>query len=105
MVSHAGCILVGLLSGGFLAWLAPLIVLLTKGKESAFVRRHAAESLNFQLTMLGIYILAWILWLVFIGVILSIAQTVFWLIVVIMASVAANDGREYRYPLTLRLVS
>ena len=35
-----------------LAFLGPLIVMLTKGNESAYVRRQAVESLNFQLSIL-----------------------------------------------------
>ena len=32
--------------------LGPLVVLILKGNESAFVRRHAVESLNFQISLL-----------------------------------------------------
>ena len=35
-----------------LAFLGPLVVLFTKGTSSGYVRRHAVESLNFQLSML-----------------------------------------------------
>ncbi|MGE3289249.1 MAG: DUF4870 domain-containing protein [Pseudonocardia sp.] len=105
MLAHLGCLIIGLITGGFLAWLAPLIVMLTKGNESAFVRRHAVESLNFQITMIIVWAVAVVLTFVLIGFFVLLAQAVFWLIVVIMASVAANNGQEYRYPLTIRMVS
>jgi len=79
--------------------------MVTKGNESAFVRRHAVESLNFQITMIIVWVVGVVLTFVLIGFLILLAQVVFWLIVVIMASVAANNGQEYRYPLTLRMVT
>lgn len=103
MAAHIGCLAAGLFFG--LAFVAPLIVLLTKGNESPFIRRHAVESLNFQITMIIVALVAFVLSFVLIGFFIWIAQAIFWLIVVIMATVAASNGQEYRYPLTLRLVS
>ena len=45
----------------FLGFVAPLIVLLVFGPRSAFVRAHAVESLNFNLTWLLYGIIAVIL--------------------------------------------
>lgn len=105
MLAHLGCLLIGLVTGGALAWLAPLIVMVTKGNESPFVRRHAVESLNFQITQFIVAVVCWLLAFVLIGFVLLLVQAVFWLIVVIMASVAANGGQEYHYPITIRMVS
>jgi len=97
--------------GVFVAWLiglailAPLVVFLVKGNESPFVRSHAVESLNFQITALLAAIVSAVLMLVIIGFFMLLALAVAYVILVIMATVAASNGREYRYPLTLRLVS
>jgi len=106
MGAHLGSIVAGLLSGGLLAWLAPLIVMLTKGNESPFIRTHAVESLNFQITAVIVSIVGAILTFLTLGVfgLVMLGYVIFWLIVVIMATVAGSNGREYRYPLTLRLV-
>jgi len=43
MLSHLGGIVLG--------FLAPLIIMLTKGNESPYTKRHAVEALNFQITL------------------------------------------------------
>ena len=50
MFAHLGAIIASIVSG--MAFLGPLIVMLTQGQKSAFVRRHAVESLNFHLQIL-----------------------------------------------------
>lgn len=103
MAAHIGSMAAGIVLG--LAVLAPLIVMLTKGNESAFVRRHAVESLNFQITALIAAIVSTILVFAFVGAVLWLVLIVCWLVFVIMGTVAASNGREFRYPLALRLVS
>jgi uncharacterized protein len=97
--------------GSFLAaWaalglLAPLIVLLTKGSESAYVRRHAVESLNFQINALVYTVVFALLIIVLIGIPLLIAYAIFYAICVILATVRSSNGEEYRYPMTVRLIT
>jgi uncharacterized Tic20 family protein len=45
-----------------------------------------------------------ILSLIVIGIPIAIALVVFWAVMVIMASIKANEGQRYRYPLNLRLI-
>ncbi|MEO9222439.1 MAG: DUF4870 domain-containing protein, partial [Mycobacteriaceae bacterium] len=59
MLAHLGGIVLG--------FLAPLIVMLTKGNESPFTRRQAVEALNFQITVLIGYVIASVLMFVLIG--------------------------------------
>src|SRR4051794_31449463 len=102
MAAHVGVFVAAYIALGLVA---PLIVLLVKGNDSAFVRRHAVESLNFQITALLAGIVSAVLTLVVIGFFMLVALVIVYLIFVIMATVAASKGQEYRYPLTLRLVS
>lgn len=83
---------------------APLIVLLIKGNSSAFVRRHAVESLNFQINALVYTVLFGLLIFLGIGLVLLPLYGLFYLVFVIVATVRASGGQEYRYPLTIRLV-
>jgi uncharacterized protein len=82
----------------------PLIIYLIKKDESPFVAHHARESLNFQITIILAYIAAILTMILLIGFFL------FWLvgivntILVIVASIRANDGHLYRYPFSLRLI-
>ncbi len=97
------------------AWVAmgiigPLVVLLLKGNESPFVRRHAVESLNFQISLLIYIAIAGIVAIVTLGlallVILPIVLVVaiFALVAIIMGTLAANRGEDFRYPLCMRFV-
>ena len=88
-----------------LGLLAPLAVLLFKGSESPYVRRHAVESLNFQINALVYTVVFFVLVFVFIGFVLLPLYAVFYLITVIIGSVRASRGEDWRYPLTIRFVS
>ena len=88
----------------FLGFVAPLIVLLVFGPRSAFVRANAVESLNFNLSWLLYGIIAVILAIVLIGFVILIVLGIAYLVLVIVASVKANNGEVYRYPATIRFV-
>jgi uncharacterized Tic20 family protein len=87
-----------------LAFLGPLIVMLTKGNESEWVRRNAVESLNFQLSILIYGAISLALCFVLIGFVLLPIVGLAWLVCTIIGSVKAARGEEYRYPLTIRMV-
>lgn len=88
-----------------LAFLGPLLVLLVKGNESPWIRRHSVESLNFQISILIYALISGLLLLVLIGFVLLPLVGLFWLIFTIIGSVKASNGEDYRYPLTIRMVS
>jgi hypothetical protein len=91
-----------------LGFLAPLAVILFFGKRSSFVRAHAYESLNFQLTTLLVLAAGGLFGAVTLGLglvvllPLGLIWVVFYLVVVIQAALRARRGAPYRYPLTLR---
>ncbi len=98
-LSHIGALL--------LFWVAPLITYLMYKDRSQFVRSHAAESLNFQLTLMIAYVGTWILTIVTFGLLsfLPFLIIVFAIVFAIIAGVAANGGKNYRYPVAIRMVS
>ena len=106
--SHWGTLVAAWLAMGFIA---PLVIMLTVGNQSPFVRRHAVESLNFQISLLIYSAVAILFSLLTFGlgliivIPLGLIVLVLVLVVLIQASVKAGNGEEYRYPLTLRLVS
>jgi uncharacterized Tic20 family protein len=102
LAAHVGTFVAAWFAMGFLA---PLVIMLVKGKDSPFVRRHAVESLNFQISLLIYLVVSAILALVLIGFVLMAAVGVFALVVIILATVKAANGEEYRYPLCIRMVS
>lgn len=84
--------------------IGPLVIWLIKKDQSAFVNEQGKESLNFQISVAIYGIISAILIIVLIGILTSIALGIYWLVMVILASVKANDGISYRYPLTIRFL-
>ncbi len=88
-----------------IAWIfAPLIIYLLKKDDSYYVRDHAKESLNFQLTLLIAYLVAFMLVIVVIGVFLLAVIGFMQLVLVIVATIKAADNQLYRYPFTIRFI-
>jgi len=106
-VAHIGALVAAWFALGVLG---PLTVLVLKGNDSAFVRRHAVESLNFQISLFIYGVIAALLAIFTLGVALIIEiplaaiAIVLALVVIIQATLAANRGEDYRYPLCIRLV-
>ncbi len=84
--------------------IGPLIVWQVK-KDMPFVEDQGKEALNFQITVTLAAIVCFILMFVFIGVLLLPVVGIAALVLTIIAGIKANGGEEYRYPLTLRLIS
>ena len=112
LVAQIGTLVAAYVALGFLA---PLIVLLVKGDDSPFVRRHAVESLNFQISLLIYSLVGGVLGFLFavltvgLGLIVLVPLVIVLAIVVlaliIIATVRASNGEDYRYPLTIRFIS
>jgi uncharacterized protein len=102
LASHLGSFLAAWFALGLLC---PLIVMLVKGNDSPFIRRHAVESLNFQINALIWTVVFGLLMIVVIGFVLLPLYGVFYLVCVVWATIKASRGEEVRYPLTFRLVS
>jgi len=96
------------LAGFFVPWaghiLGPLIVWLAKRGDSAEIDAHGKESLNFQISMLIYNVVAGVLCLVLIGFVILGILHILNLVLVIVASIQASEGKFYRYPLAIRLI-
>ena len=97
LLSHLSFFILGII--------APLIIMLTLGARSPYVRHHAVEALNFHITVWIAVIVSFVLLLVVIGALLLPTVFVVGAIFTIIAAVQAYQGNLYRYPLTIRLVS
>ena len=104
LVSHWGGALGMLVTFGLGGWIAPLVVLFTKGKQSATVRTHAVDALNFQLLWSIVGALVWLV---------TWRLPVFWPLLVVTAigvvfgvigGLRANEGRLYQYPASPRMI-
>jgi uncharacterized Tic20 family protein len=91
---------------GPLAILGPLIIWLIKKDQHQFIDEQGKESVNFQITVLIAMVALFILGFITCGVgfflmpVVAIVDIVF----CIIATIKANSGEHYRYPIALRLV-
>jgi uncharacterized Tic20 family protein len=90
--------------------LAGFVVWFLKREESPLIRSHATEAFNFNLSMC-IYVcvgLFFVLSTLGLGVILylpvALVFSICWIWCTLRAAFAGFDGREYRYPITLRIL-
>jgi uncharacterized Tic20 family protein len=103
MLCHLSA-LVALIGFPFGSILGPLIWWLIKKNESSFVDAQGREALNFGLSTLIYALVCLPLCLILIGIPMLLALGVFWVIMVVMSSIRANEGRAVRYPLTIRFL-
>jgi uncharacterized protein len=102
--------LTGLFTGGIGNIVGPLVIWLIKKDTMPFAADQAREALNFNITLLLVTVVLFLITLVTfglgavltmpIGLLLGIA----WLVLTVLGAMKANDGVAYRYPFALRLV-
>lgn len=85
--------------------IAPLVIWQVYKDRSPYVTYHAKESLNFQITVAIAGAICFILIFVLIGIFLIWIVGLAALILTVIAGIRANNGENYRYPFSLRLVS
>lgn len=96
------------LSGILLGFIVPLVVwLINKDKaDKDFIIDQSKEALNFNLTLLFVYIALFVLTIVTLGL-ASPLTFLLWLVSIVffvLAGLAANRGERYRYPVAIRLI-
>lgn len=98
----AALIQLGAIGAGFIV---PLLGLLLLGKRGPFVREHAVAALNWHITLVLIYFVSTILFVVVIGYLLFLAALVLSIVFGIIATQHAHRGQLYTYPLAIKFVS
>ncbi|MFL5339926.1 MAG: DUF4870 domain-containing protein [Gemmataceae bacterium] len=105
MLCHLSALATLVVPGGSIG--GPLVSWLIKKDQSAFIDRHGKESLNFQLNILIYFVITFALGFATFGVgwLLTAAVGVYGIVMPILAGLKANEGREYQYPYTFRLIN
>jgi hypothetical protein len=93
------------LGGIFFSFVAPLVVYLIYRDRDPFVRRASAQALNFQIILIIGYVISGILLIVIIGLFTYAALFVCAIVFPILASIAANKGENYDYPLIPQMIN
>ena len=88
------------------ALVGPLVVYLISKDDPAkqMTRWHAAEALNFHLTLTIAMFVSFILIFVLIGIVLVFGLMIWAAVLGVIAAVAASRREPYRYPATFRFV-
>jgi uncharacterized Tic20 family protein len=87
-------------------FIGPLIIWLAKKDDDPETDWHGRESLNFQINMVIVWLVAWPLWcLCFLGLFIHIVLPFYAIGMAIIASIQAADCKRFRYPWTLRLIN
>ena len=85
--------------------ISTLVIWLIKKDESAFMNKAGKELLNFQISLFIYAIGCGLLSCIVIGIPLLIAVAIAALVFSIIGLVRITEGKIYRYPATLRLIS
>jgi uncharacterized Tic20 family protein len=93
------------LLGIFFGFVPSLVIWLIKKDESSFATAQAKEALNFQITLIIGWAIAFALTFILIGAFLFPVLWILNLVFCIIAAVAASKGQAYRYPFALRLIN
>jgi uncharacterized Tic20 family protein len=89
---------------GIPSLVGPLVVWLLN-RDDPYVEAQAKDALNFNISFFLYGLVAAISIIVLVGVVALPAVLVTWFVLVIVASVKAANGENYRYPLTIEFVS
>ncbi len=104
--------LTGLLTGGIGYIVGPLIIWQVKKDTMPFAASEAKEALNFNIS--------WLLWALILGAVTFVLMLfvigvlllpvlaglgIAWVVFTIIGGLKANEGKPYRYPLTIRFIS
>ena len=81
--------------------LGPFVFWLIKKPESELVDRHGKAALNFQISSTIYFIGMGFLVFVFIGIPMLILYSIFWFIMVIVATIRAADEQDPNYLLSI----
>jgi uncharacterized Tic20 family protein len=84
--------------------IGPLVVWLVKKDESVAVDIAGRESVNFAITITIVGIVGFVLVFFGIGICILLVLPVLHAVPIIIAAIKASDGRQWRYPVNIRLV-
>ena len=90
--------------GVFSNVLVPVIAYLLLRDRGQFVREHTRVALNFHITMAIAYFAGVLTTVLGIGVLVITATGIVSIVFGVIAALAANQGRSYRYPLSIEFV-
>ena len=86
------------------SFFGPILFLILADDDDELVKQNAKNALNFQIVVFAALVVAGVLSLAFIGLLLFPIIGIVDLVLVLIATVRANDGQVYEYPYTPAIV-
>jgi uncharacterized Tic20 family protein len=84
--------------------IGPLICWLSRKDDSLWVDRNGKSSLNFQISLLLYMVLAIPLCFILVGIPIVVFLGILKIICIIIGSVKASKGEDFRYPLSIPFI-
>jgi|SRR6056297_3481129 len=84
----------------FASFLGPILFLVLADDDDELVKQNAKSALNFQIVVFVAFAVSGLLTLALVGFLLLPVVAVIDLVLVLIATVRANDGEVYKYPYT-----
>jgi len=104
LINHFGGAAGAFVSGGVGGWIVPLIVLLSQGNRSPYLRSEAVKALNFQVLWSIIGVIGWATACIGIGILITAAAWLVATIFGVVAGIKANNNEPFNYPLTVQII-
>lgn len=110
MLAHIIAVIASVVSGGTIAFVAPLVIWMMYKDRSALVAFHGKQNLNLQITSLLVGFAAVVIGVLTIGIGFFITlplwglYVLYALIISIVAGVKANNGEYYNIPMVINFV-
>ena len=101
---YAGWVVLALVITLGASFLGPLLFLVLADDDDELVKRNAKNSLNFQIVVFIAMIVSGLLTAVLVGFLLLPLIGLLDLVLVVMATLKANEGQVYSYPYTPNIV-
>lgn len=108
ILAHLLGMVICLISGSGLGFVAPLVIWLMKKDESLFIAQHAKQAMIFQIALVVLTLIVAIVGFGFscitfglgipLLILAGVAVTVIAIVLPVIAAVEANKGSMYRYP-------
>ncbi len=84
--------------------IAPLVLWLIKKEGNPYIDAQGKEAVNFQISILIYAVVSALLMVIGVGFLLLFAVAVFDLVMVIIAAIKTNSGKDFRYPACIRFI-
>src|SRR3954454_15070077 len=104
LINHFGGAAGAFLGAGAGGWIAPLIVMLSQGNRSPYLRSEAVKALNFQIIVSIVAVVGWCTSWIGIGFILIAAAWLVGVIFGVVAGIKASNNEPYNYPFAVPII-